>query len=280
MSSMAGPDARSEIETGERFAFGANWLGYLALVDDERIQAATASLTGMLGSEDLAGKRFLDIGSGSGLFSLAARRLGAEVVAFDFDPDSVAATGEMKRRFVPEDDKWQVLTGSVLDQGFLAGLGTFDVVYAWGVLHATGDMYQAIANAAERVAPGGQLFLAIYNDQGLASRAWARVKRSYNKSSPVVRRVLIEGFGTAFAARRAAGRAYRMLTGKPRPQGPSRGMSARHDLIDWIGGWPFQVAKPEEIFDFCRQRGFSLERLKTWAGGSGCNEYVFRRVLE
>ena len=54
-----------------------------------------------------------------------------------------------------------------------------------------------------------------------------------------------------------------------------RGMSYWHDLIDWIGGYPFEVAKPEQVFEFMRLRGFQLERLKTCGGGLGCNEFVF-----
>lgn len=55
----------------------------------------------------------------------------------------------------------------------------------------------------------------------------------------------------------------------------NRGMSVWHDLVDWVGGYPFEVAKPEEIFDFYRTKGFTLVRLKTCGGGLGCNEYVF-----
>jgi 2-polyprenyl-6-hydroxyphenyl methylase/3-demethylubiquinone-9 3-methyltransferase len=56
-----------------------------------------------------------------------------------------------------------------------------------------------------------------------------------------------------------------------------RGMSAWHDVIDWVGGYPFQVSKPEEVFNFFRKEGFYLNKLKTCAGGHGCNEYVFIR---
>jgi 2-polyprenyl-6-hydroxyphenyl methylase/3-demethylubiquinone-9 3-methyltransferase len=52
-------------------------------------------------------------------------------------------------------------------------------------------------------------------------------------------------------------------------------MDRKHDLIDWVGGWPFEVSTPEEVFNFYRRRGFQLEALKTCAGGLGCNEFVF-----
>src|SRR5262245_47233957 len=76
---------------GDRFEFGKNWTRFLAVLDDERIDEACKSLRRMLGVDTLARRSFLDIGCGSGLFSLAAMRLGAaRVVSFDFDPHSVA----------------------------------------------------------------------------------------------------------------------------------------------------------------------------------------------
>ena len=56
-----------------------------------------------------------------------------------------------------------------------------------------------------------------------------------------------------------------------------RGMSRWHDVVDWIGGYPFEVASPEAVVDFCRARGFSLLRLKTCGRKMGCNEFVFER---
>jgi hypothetical protein len=54
-------------------------------------------------------------------------------------------------------------------------------------------------------------------------------------------------------------------------------MSPWRDLIDWVGGYPFEVAKPEAILDFYLRRGFTLKRLVTCGGSLGCNEYVFVR---
>src|SRR5713226_6998608 len=149
------------IPGGERFAFGENWARFLALLDDQRIRDAEESLQSKLEVENLAGKSFLDVGSGSGLFSLAARRLGARVHSFDYDPQSVACTLELRRRYFPDDEEWKIEEGSALDTNYLKSLGTFDVVYSWGVLHHTGAMWQALEHVVGAVAPGGKLFIAI-----------------------------------------------------------------------------------------------------------------------
>ena len=171
----------AEVEAGSRFRFGENWARFLEHLTDKRVEAAITSLQAMLGVQTLAGKRFLDVGSGSGLFSLAASRLGAEVHSFDYDPQSVACTAELRRRFPPRSSRWVVAEGSVLDRQFLETLGTWDIVYSWGVLHHTGQMHAAFGNIAPQVQPGGQLMLAIYNDQGWKSRYWHREKRLYNR---------------------------------------------------------------------------------------------------
>src|ERR1044072_7460679 len=159
----------SEVSRGERFEFGTNWSRFLALLDDERVANAENSLKKMLGLEDLCGKSFLDIGSGSGLFSLAARRLGARVHSFDYDPHSVACTEELKRRYFPDDLNWTVEEGSALSIDYLETLGIFDIVYCWGVLHHTGRMWQAMENILLPTGPATRLFIAIYNDVGTRS---------------------------------------------------------------------------------------------------------------
>lgn len=268
----------AEVAQGERFEFGKNWAAFLAALNDTRIAEAEKSLKNMLGLDSLAGLSFLDIGSGSGLFSLAARRLGARVHSFDYDPHSVACTRELNRRYFPADPNWTVESGSALDQPYLQSLGQFDIVYSWGVLHHTGSMWEALANAALPVKNGGKLFIAIYNDQGTASRRWTKVKKLYNELPPALRFLVV---WPSFWILNWRPLIKDILRGKPfhsiREYGKDRGMSFWRDLIDWVGGYPFEVASPDQIFDFYRARGFNLTRLRTAMGSLGCNEFVFEK---
>lgn len=270
-----------EIATGRRFEFGKNWSRFLGELNDRRIAVAEASLREMLEVESLAGRSFLDIGSGSGLFSLAARRLGARVHSFDFDPHSVACTAELRRRFFPRDLEWNVETGSALDPDYISSLGQFDVVYAWGVLHHTGQMWEACANAAAAVAPGGKLFIALYNDTGKEAERWRGIKRTYVK----LPRALQTPYALAVMAPYETKSMLRSVVDL-RPQEyvrswthyeKGRGMSRWRDLIDWVGGYPYEVASPDEVIEFYRQRGFSLLRSQCEGVGLGCNEFVFVR---
>lgn len=267
----------SEMAT-PRFAFGKNWQRFAGAIAEDEIETAETSLRTMLGVDRLTGRTFVDVGSGSGLFSLAAVRLGASrVYSFDYDVDSVACTSMLKERYAPKATSWQIEQGNVLDDAYVGRLGVFDVVYAWGVLHHTGDLWGAIDHATRLVRPGGSLFMAVYNDQGVRSRLWRTVKRAYCQL-PVVRPFIASGsavyFGTGgVVADMLAGTnpfaRYRRRTGR-------RGMRFWPDLLDWVGGFPFEVAKPSAISDYCKVRGFALRRVVT-TRGVGNNEFIFDR---
>ena len=238
----------------------------------------------------LQDKRFLDAGSGSGVFSLAAYQLGAEVVSFDVDADSVHCTRTLCQKY-QEGGSWDVKSGSLLDASFMESLGQYDVVYCWGVAHHTGNMETAIDLLCARVDEGGTIVLAIYNDQEYVSGIWSIVKQSYQQLPKPLRPLFAFVIGLILWAKRLWVTTLASVFRLVRLQNPlvpfanwmqetqGRGMHRWHDLIDWVGGWPFEVAKPEVIFRKLRDQGFELQELVT-CNGHGCNEFVFRRPSE
>ncbi len=244
-----------------------------------RFAIAKSSLQDFLGLSDFKGKTFLDIGCGSGLFSYAAYELGAtKVVSIDVDPFSVKCTEYLKQK-AGNPGNWQVLHASILDQKFLAGLGKYDIAYAWGSLHHTGDMWQAIKNSANLVADGGMFQLAIYNKANgrWGSNFWLKMKKFYNQSPVFLRKILEYSYMAKLMA-------YFISRGRNpakiiRDFKNKRGMSWKHDIIDWLGGYPYEFATAEEISSFMKKNfaEFSLANTKT-TDGLGNNQFVFKKA--
>jgi 2-polyprenyl-6-hydroxyphenyl methylase/3-demethylubiquinone-9 3-methyltransferase len=277
---MATTTFEEEVKAGERFEFGANWKQFLQVLDEERIGQAVTSLREMLGVDSLEGLTLLDVGSGSGTFSLAARRLGARVHSFDFDPSSVWCTQEVRRRYRADDEQWTIERGSILDRDYLSRLGQFDVVYAWGVLHHTGKLWQALENAGTLVKPGGRLYIALYNDAGRISRYWNGVKRLYCHLPRLLKPLVLYPAALQLLGPRML---LDLLKGQPfhtlRTYIRRRGMSPWRDVVDWVGGYPCEVSTPASVFAACHARGFELRRMLTTTG-IGNNHFVFQRRMD
>lgn len=270
-----------ETAQGERFQFGENWKHFLSTLNETRILEAEKSLKEMLQVENLINKSFLDVGSGSGIFSLAAKRLGARVHSFDYDPESVACTMELRRRYFSEDSDWTVEEGSVLDANYLHSLGKFDVVYSWGVLHHTGQMWQALENVSKPVSHDGKVFIAIYDDRGWRTTMWRGIKKAYNRlprplKTPFVFLILVPGQIKALLQSILTRRLNEYIQSWTQ-YSKNRGMSRWHDAVDWIGGYPYEVATAVQLIDFFKAKGFEVLQVKRPDYKLGCNELVFAR---
>lgn len=266
-----------EVAAGQRFEFGRNWTRFLAGLDDRSTANAQRALASMLGTERLDGLHLLDIGSGSGLSSLVARRLGVRVHSFDYDPQSVSCTRALRERFYPNDPDWTVEEGSVLDPDYLRPRKIRrGILLGRAASHGCHvDRLGKRSDSAGRRRPfihrnlqsSTHLDSALQTYQAvLCGRAqpgkWA-ILAAYATTTHLI------NLAKDLATRRSPLKRYRVEPGL-------RGMSAWYDLIDWVGGYPFETARPDEIFDFFGSHGLRLERMTT-PGGPSCNEFVFQR---
>lgn len=263
-----------------RFNFGDNWESYAAGLTPEKVAEAEKGLRRLLGRERLDGMRLVDIGCGSGIHALAAVRMGAQVTAIDIDPQSVATTRKMLQQYAPPGAVWDAQLRSILDEGTIEG-GPFDIVYSWGVLHHTGQMWAAMDRAAGLVAPGGMLAIALYKKTPLCG-FWRVEKALYSRLPGWLRPVLTVPYAAAQCAAITVGgrNAWKYI----KDYKAQRGMDFWHDCIDWLGGYPYESASPAEVRDWAAGKG--LKTTGEWnvqpvSGhgilGSGCAEYVFSR---
>jgi SAM-dependent methyltransferase len=260
------------------FEFGKNWKSYISESNlSEILEQSKNSLRSFLPPDAIKGKSFLDFGCGSGIHSLAALRLGASrVVSVDIDIDSVECSRSLKHN-ANDAKRWEIREGSLLDQSLIADLGTFDIVYCWGVAHHTGDMYRALDNLYKLVKPGGLLFVALYNKvEGFwGSEKWCKIKKFYNESGPFEKKIMESGYISYHL--------FRLLIRGNNPFTyfknfrKKRGMSWKHDLIDWLGGYPYDYASTQEIFTLFREKyGMEMVNIKT-TNYIGCNQFLFKK---
>jgi predicted RNA methylase len=266
-------------DVSTHYEFGANWKDYSEKIDDEAIAQAEQGVLKLISEDDIKGKTFLDIGSGSGLHSLAALRLGAKsVVAVDIDPNSVETTRETLKR------NWDGKNADVRLVSVLApeaaDLGQYDIVYSWGVLHHTGAMWEAIQKASSHVRHGGHFVLAIYRKTTLCW-AWKIEKRIFTHGGNFVRSLIRTPFIAAFKlGLRATGRSPTAYIDSYKG---ARGMNFYNDIDDWLGGYPYESATEDEIVKFMGKMGFVPEFVvqlppKLGLFGTGCSEFRFRHV--
>ena len=259
------------------FSFGKNWKNYLNSLSIEKIQIAKQSLKDFLGN--ITGKTCIDIGSGSGIFSYSMYALGVkEITSVDIDPFSLQCSNYLRSK-VKNPERWNIYQGSILDKKFISQSGKYDIVYSWGVLHHTGNMWEAIKNAASLVNDNGIFFLAIYN-KTRSSRFWLKVKKGYNLSPKIGKKLmnflLFSGMYFILPLLSLKNPLIRLKNYKK-----NRGMAPMTDVKDWLGGYPFEVATFKEIVTFINRidQNFKLVKYnKVNPGVNANNELVFKNV--
>lgn len=258
-----------------RYDFGRNWSEFAARIDERNLEEAKKNLARLVGP--IEGQSFLDIGCGSGLHSAAALALGAaKVRAIDYDADSVATTRAVLERFAPGLD-WTVERADALDPQAMPK-GPFDIVYSWGVLHHTGDMWRGIRNAAALVGPGGRLCLALYLRTPLCG-VWAIEKRVYSSQRwlrPLIKAFYVAAFVVAKQIRSGDAKGY-IANYKE-----SRGMDFLTDVDDWLGGYPYESVTDAGLVCGVSGLGFRpvyKHNIKSGVGvfGTGCGEWRLQR---
>jgi 2-polyprenyl-3-methyl-5-hydroxy-6-metoxy-1,4-benzoquinol methylase len=261
-----------------RFGFGRNWKKYSKLITKERLNKAELHLKDRFQTESFEGN-FLDIGCGSGVFSVAALNLGAHVRGFDFDVHSVETSRRVLTEFSGTHQNWEIRQGDILSGNHIDEIAKSDYVYSWGVLHHTGNMSLAIENIAKNCKKDTKWVVAIYNDLGKESVNWTKLKKLY-VNYRILRPILLMYSYYRFWAKQQLRLAFQL-------ENPfktwreytidSRGMSAWYDLIDWAGGYPFEVATPDWMIQKVVPLGWKIEKI--WRNESvGNNEFLFIKI--
>ena len=261
----------------KRFEFGKNWKNYIERsFNQEKVEVSKKHILNFLERSHLEGLRFLDIGCGSGLHSLGALQLGAaEVISFDYDNKSVEAAS-MLYKYAGEPKNWKIMQGSVLDEQFMASLPKADIVYSWGVLHHTGDVWRAIRNAASPVKKGGLYYIALYSadvQKDPPPEFWLDVKQRYLAASILEKRKMEWWYVWRFQMGYKVSALRKVLRDMIEYK-KNRGMSYFTDIRDWLGGWPMEFCYDDDVKKFVTEElGMELVNIKT---GEANTEFLFK----
>lgn len=253
-----------------RFDFGKNWQSYSHnALTPERIEQARQDFRQLVDGIDLQNKHFIDIGFGQGLSLIVASEMGASTLGIDIDELNILAL-KTTLKLMGSTKLPKVQVESILNPSFVGeNKGRFDIVHSWGGLHHTGNMRQALVNSCSLVADNGYFICSIYN-QHWSSFLWKGVKWSYNYMPPMLQPLMVWLFYPIIYL------AKWIVTGK-NPKRKQRGMDFYHDVVDWVGGYPYEYASEHQIQKMVSEQGFKMLAVFPARVPTGANEYIFRK---
>lgn len=260
----------------KQFNFGENWENFSKnQLSSTKIQEAKKDFVKFFQNESIKNQTFIDIGFGQGMSLLIANTLGAITVGNDINPLSEKVLEFNKSYFSDiKEISIPIIIGSILKESTLNAIRQineqYDIVHSWGVLHHTGEMWEAINNSSELVNKNGKFIIAIYNKHW-SSPLWHTIKKTYNYSPKFIKKLIISIFYFIILIAKFS------VTFK-NPFKKERGMSFYYDVIDWVGGYPYEYANKEEIQTYIENLGFQLIYYNKAQVPTGCNEYVFKKL--
>lgn len=268
----------------ETYNFGGNWQKYIRELscssrDDLQLSLGISRfhLVRFLSPDDEGGHSdddrpvlqnlsFIDIGCGSGIHSAAALFSHARhIISFDQQEGSVSSTAALRHQLMENDNSfsdrsWDVYLGDVLIQSDLPEV-LADVVYSWGALHHTRDLWTALENSCRLVKPpedgGGLLLVALYAREMVRDPDyWIYIKQLYLAVDDLARGKMERDYGWWILREQVMqkGRNPFQMAEDARLQ---RGMNFWTDVkdwLDWLGGYPIEFSEAAEVIRFVQQR--------------------------
>ena len=274
--------------SNQRFSFGSNWNEFIdnSITNksfDRKLKYCINHLSNTF-SKSIDKKIFIDIGCGSGLFSLAAIKLNAsKVLSFDFDLNSVNTTNKLlslkgvdkeKANSLQHDIRNEIILSNYLNAEQSKKIQKF--IYCAGVVHHTGNVYLSMDNVSKLANnKNDEIFISIYNKIPVLTFLWWLEKKIYINVG-IWRRLALFIWLFAWSSYWIL-KLQNPIKNIQRYGDNDRGMSFLTDAKDWLGGYPYEPLYKEDVIAFFKKRNFELINFNR-GGNWGLNDYLFKKV--